>query len=149
MSAIAVEMARRGSRAHAGRARRRRAPAIRLGPSSRDLVIVSRALADLAEFLERRQESAGRGRVVLDRRVGERRAAVLTVDRERRRRDRRHPPSSAQALMEVLGFMVVPSGRPPGEPAKRRAAAPPRPKRHPRTRRPKAATGHRARRRRS
>jgi hypothetical protein len=146
MSAIAVEMARRGSRAHAGRARRRRAPAIRLGPSSRDLVIVSRALADLAEFLERRQESAGRGRVVLDRRVGERRAAALSVDEERRRRDRRQPPPSAAALMQVLGFMVVPAGTPPAEPGARRSAA--RAKRgHPPARASRDARGHRGRRR--
>ena len=122
---------------------------MRLGPSAKDLVIVSRALADLAEFLRTPQESTGRGRVVLDRRVGERRAAALSVEDERRRRDRRQPPPSAQALMEVLGFMVVPAGKPPVEPsargkAERSGRAPHAPRRAAR-----AVTGHRARRRRA
>jgi hypothetical protein len=119
---------------------------VRLGPTAKDLVIVSRALADLAEFLRGTQESAGRGRVVLDRRVGERRAAALSVDEERRRRDRRQPPPSAAALMQVLGFMVVPAGTPPAEPGARRSAA--RAKRaHPPARASRDARGHRGRRR--
>jgi hypothetical protein len=75
-----------------------------------DLVIVSRALADLADFLQSRQEASGRGRVILDRRVGDRRVEAVTVDRDRRRNDRRHPASAGEALMRVLGFSVVPSG---------------------------------------
>ena len=59
----------------------------RLGPSPSDLVIVSRALADLAEYLQPRHETAGRGRVILDRRVGERRGAAHSVKDERRRND--------------------------------------------------------------
>jgi hypothetical protein len=115
-----------------------------MGPTVKDLVIVSRALTDLAEFLKRPQESAGRGRVILDRRVGERRAAAVTVDDDRRRSDRRQPPPGAAALMQVLGFMVVPAGKPPGEPVTRRKAGPSARASHPARR---AAAGHRARRR--
>jgi hypothetical protein len=82
-----------------------------VGPSARDLVIVSRTLADLAEFLERRQESAGRGRVILDRRIGERRRAAHVVPDDRRQGDRRRGLADpAEALMRILGFMVVPAG---------------------------------------
>ena len=119
MSAIGVRMTRRGRRTPARRARPQRGSKARLGPSAKDLVIVSRALADLAEFLRTPQESTGRGHVILDRRLGERRGAALSVEDERRRRDRRQPPPSAQALMEVLGFMVVPAGKPPIEPSAR------------------------------
>jgi hypothetical protein len=147
MSAIGVGMARRGRLTPARRARQRRATRVRMGPSAKDLVIVSRALADLAEFLERPQESAGRGRVVLDRRLGERRAAALTVEEERRRSDRRQPPPGAAALMQVLGFMVVPAGKPPAGPATRRKAGPSGRSSHPTRRAPRAAPGHRTRRR--
>jgi len=110
-------------RTGAARAARGRA---RLGPAANDLVIVSRALTDLAAFLQQRQESAGRGRVVLDRRVGERRHRAHTVDDERRRSDRRRPDvDPTQALMRVLGFMVVPPGAPPARPATRAVASPP------------------------
>ena len=85
----------------------------RLGPSASDLVIVSRALADLAEYLQPRQESTGRGRVILDRRVGERRRAAERWSEDRRRSDRRRPPPSLEALMRVLGFMVVPTAARP------------------------------------
>jgi hypothetical protein len=95
----------------------------RLGPTASDLVIVSRALTDLADFLQERQESAGRGRVILDRRVGERRRSAHAVDDERRRSDRRHPDvDPTQALMRVLGFTVAPSGVPPARPAPRAGA---------------------------
>jgi len=57
----------------------------RLGPSASDLVIVSRTLSDLAEFLERRQASAGRGRVIIDRRVGERRKGDRRQGEDRRK----------------------------------------------------------------
>jgi hypothetical protein len=118
-----------------------------MGPSAKDLVIVSRALADLAEFLRRPQESAGRGRVVLDRRVGERRAATVTVDEDRRRSDRRQPPSGAAALMQVLGFMVVPAGKPPADRMARRKVGPSGRSSHPARRAARAARGHRTRRR--
>jgi hypothetical protein len=99
-----------------------------MGPSAGDLVIVSRALADLAEFLQLRQESAGRGRVLMDRRMGERRHTAHAVEQDRRQRDRRRSPSDpTQALMRVLGFMVVPSAVPPARSAShRRAKRPPR-----------------------
>jgi hypothetical protein len=97
----------------------------RLGPSASDLVIISRALTDLGEFLQRRQESAGRGRVILDRRVAERRHANDGVDPDRRRSDRRRPPADpTQALMLVLGFMVVPTAVPPPRSASRRDGQP-------------------------
>jgi hypothetical protein len=120
---------------------------VSLGPTAEDLVIVSRALADLAEFLRRPQESSGRGRVILDRRVGERRATALTVDEDRRRSDRRQPPPGAAALMQVLGFMVVPAGKPAGEPATRRKAGLSGRSSHPARRASRAAPGHRPRRR--
>ena len=134
------------------RTRRVTAPrgALRLGPSARDLVIVSRALADLGDFLQRRQESTGRGRVLLDRRLAERRRALHTVEQDLRQSDRRRPPSDpTQALMRVLGFMVVPSDMRParsaaGRDVKRTAGA-----RGARARSRQAASGHRARRRRS
>jgi len=97
-----------GRRPSSGKAAAARA---RLGPTPADLVIVSRALADLAEYLQPRQESAGRGRVILDRRVVERRRAERTVRDDRRQSDRRQPPPDpAEALMRVLGFMVIPPG---------------------------------------
>jgi hypothetical protein len=145
MSAIGVGMARRGLRPPARRARPRRGSRGRLGPSAKDLVIVSRALVDLAEFLRTPQESTGRGRVVLDRRVAERRAAAVAVDQDRRRTDRRQPPPSAEALMQVLGFMVVPAGKPPGEPVKRRSAERSR-RAHPRGRAARGVRRHRGRR---
>jgi len=106
-------------------------------------VVVSRALTDLAEFLHNRQESAGRGRVILDRRVGERRRAPRAVDEDRRQSDRRRPPSDpTEALMRVLGFMVVPTGDGAARPgAARRTHAPRAP------RRSQAAPRHRGRRR--
>jgi hypothetical protein len=85
----------------------------RVGPAAGDLVIVSRALTDLADFLRERQESAGRGRVIVDRRVGERRRLPRRVDDDRRHSDRRRAASDpTEALMRVLGFMVVPPGAP-------------------------------------
>ncbi|HEY7141961.1 MAG TPA: hypothetical protein VIE44_17840 [Methylomirabilota bacterium] len=120
---------------------------LRLGPSARDVVIVSRALADLAEFLQPRQESAGRGRVILDRRVGERRRAARAVERDRRQSDRRRPPSDpTEALMRVLGFMVIPTTpHRDGSPSRR----PTRPGRAVRGRARRPASRHRARTRRS
>jgi len=71
-------------------------------------VIISRTLTELAEFLAPRQESSGRGRVILDRRVGERRQVAQGAKPDRRRVDRRHlPVQSTEALMRVLGFAVV------------------------------------------
>ena len=119
---------------------------VRRGPSAGDLVIVNRALADLAEFLQLRQESAGRGRVIMDRRVGERRRAAHTVEQDRRQNDRRHPPSDpTEALMRVLGFMVIPTAASPaGSPNRRRVKRSVPASRVPgRTRRP--TRGHRAR----
>jgi hypothetical protein len=95
----------------------------RVGPTPSDLVIVSRALADLAEYLQPRHESAGRGRVILDRRVGERRRAAQTVKDDRRQSDRRHPPTHpAEALMRVLGFMVIPTAPGPSAASRHRGA---------------------------
>jgi hypothetical protein len=127
-----------GKTASAGKASAR----ARLGPTPSDLVIVSRALADLAEYLQPRHESAGRGRVILDRRVGERRREAHTVRDDRRQSDRRRPPTNpTEALMRVLGFMVIPTApaaasRHRG--ARRRTATPRRATR--------AARNHRARR---
>jgi hypothetical protein len=121
---------------------------VRLGPSTSDLVIVSRTLSDLAEFLERRQASAGRGRVVLDRRVAERRRRAHNVSEDRRRTDRRRdPPNPTEALMRVLGFTVTPAGVPSGSSSRRPGPSPVRATRRPH--RPVAISRHRARRRRS
>jgi hypothetical protein len=114
-----VVTARRGSSTPGRRAAKARRPRARLGPVASDLVIVSRALADLAEFLHGRQEAAGRGRVILDRRVGDRRVTAVAVEEERRRSDRRRAASDgAEALMRVLGFMIVPGAPPPAGPAR-------------------------------
>jgi len=119
----------------------------RLGPSPSDLVIVSRALADLAEYLQPRHETTGRGRVILDRRVGERRRAAHSVKDERRRNDRRQPPENpTEALMRVLGFMVIPTAPAPSAASRHRGA--PRRTATPR-RAAQAARNHRARRRRA
>jgi hypothetical protein len=140
-------MAPRSDRARAGHAKPRRLARARLGPSARDLVIFSRALTDLAEFLQRRQESTGRGRVIVDRREGERRRAPRVMEQDRRRSDRRRPsPEACAALMRVLGFMVIPTA---GSTNGRRPSGGPRPARAPgrvaRSRGP--ASDHRARRR--
>jgi hypothetical protein len=104
--ALAMAARAHGKSASAGKASAR----ARLGPTPSDLVIVSRALADLADYLQPRHESAGRGRVILDRRVGERRREAHTIKDDRRQSDRRHPPTDpAEALMRVLGFMVIPT----------------------------------------
>jgi hypothetical protein len=73
------------------------------------VIVLAPEQGALYEFLKPRQEKARRGRVVLERRVGERRrAAGSPVGRERRRRERRAAtPVSAHALMSVLGFMVL------------------------------------------
>ena len=85
---------------------------VRSGPSPEDLVIVSLALADLAEFLRVPQETSGRGQVILDRRVSERRHAAHLAAQDRRQGDRRRPPANpTDALMRVLGFTVVPATR--------------------------------------
>jgi hypothetical protein len=72
-------------------------------------VIVSLALAELADFLRVPQETSGRGQVILDRRVSERRHAAHLVAQDRRQGDRRRPPANpTDVLMRVLGFTVVP-----------------------------------------
>jgi hypothetical protein len=87
---------------------------VRLGPSPEDLVIVSLALAELAEFLRVPQETSGRGQVILDRRVSERRRAARLVPQDRRQGDRRRPPANpTDALMRVLDFTVVCATRAP------------------------------------
>jgi hypothetical protein len=71
-------------------------------------VIISRTLSELAEFLAPRHESARRGRVILDRRIGERRRVAEGAKPDRRGNDRRQlPVHSTEALMRVLGFAVV------------------------------------------
>jgi hypothetical protein len=119
-----LAMASRGGRTRRAPASTRRRSRARVGPVASDLVIVSRTLADLADFLQGRQEAAGRGRVILDRREGDRRVASTTVERDRRRQSDRRlaAPVGAEALMRVLGFTVVPSAAPPGATAPRPAA---------------------------
>jgi hypothetical protein len=108
-----------GKTANAGKASAR----ARLGPTPSDLVIVSRALADLAEYLQPRHETSGRGRVILDRRVGERRREAHRVRDDRRQSDRRRPPTDpTEALMRVLGFMVIPTASTPSGASRHRVA---------------------------
>ena len=116
-----------GPRTVGKRTRTVKKPAVRarLGPAAGDLVIVSRAMADLAQYLGPRQESSGRGQVILDRRIEERRRAAHTVDRDRRQSDRRRPPANpTEALMRVLGFTVIPTAATPAERSSRRNAKP-------------------------
>jgi hypothetical protein len=118
----------------------------RLGPATSDLVVINRALADLAEFLQLRQEAAGRGRVILDRRVGERRYAAHMVNQDRRQSDRRRPPlSSAEALMRVLGFIVIPTAAPPAGPPSLRGMKRPVPASRTLDKSRRATRGHRTR----
>ena len=109
-----------------------------MGPAAGDLVIISRTLAELAEFLQERQASTGRGEVILDRRVGDRRVATVSVPDNRRRSDRRRPPpESTEALLRVLGFAIVPrpaaatngARRPAVKPGRRVGRAPARARR--------------------
>src|SRR4029453_10076369 len=86
-------MAPRHGRPSARHAAARPRARVRLGPSAKDLVIISRALTELAEFLEPRQQSAGRGRVVLDRRLVERRQTLQAARPDRPGDDRRQPPT--------------------------------------------------------
>jgi hypothetical protein len=117
----------------------------RLGPAAGDLVIVSRAMADLAQYLEPRQESSGRGRVILDRRVEERRRAAHTVEQDRRQSDRRRPPANpTEALMRVLGFTVIPTAAAPAERSSRQRAKPATPASRAPGRSRQAARGRRA-----
>jgi hypothetical protein len=117
----------------------------RLGPSAGDLVIVSRAMADLAQYLQPRQESSGRGRVILDRRLEERRRAARTVEQDRRQSDRRRPPANpTEALMRVLGFTVIPTAAAPARPSSRRRATPAVPASHAPGKSRQAARRHRA-----
>jgi hypothetical protein len=130
-----------GKTASAGKASAR----ARVGPTPSDLVIVSRALVDLAEYLQPRHESAGRGRVILDRRIGERRRAAHSVKDDRRHNDRRRPPTDpTEALMRVLGFMVIPTAPAASAAARHRGGR--RPKPAPR-RTARASGNHRPRRR--
>lgn len=73
------------------------------------VIVVSRDSSSLYEGLKPRQEASGTDRVILDRRVGERRrSAEAGRESERRQQDRRAPALPAeQALMRVLGFMVL------------------------------------------
>jgi hypothetical protein len=72
------------------------------------IIVLAKDQGSLYEFLKERQESAGKGRVVLDRRVAERRRASAPVPVDRRGGDRRAPiPDAARALMSVLGFAVL------------------------------------------
>jgi hypothetical protein len=107
----------------------------------RTIIVLAKDQGSLYEFLKERQEAAGKGRVVLDQRVGERRRGTAPVNAERRRADRRAPvPDAARALMSVLGFAVLHPGdgaTPTRGPA---PSAPSRGTRHPRLRK----TGTRA-----
>jgi hypothetical protein len=77
------------------------------------LIIVSRDHASLYRSLKPAQESNGRDRVILDRRVAERRQDDgLPPGPERRQAERRAPVSDADvALMRVLGFSVLDTDR--------------------------------------
>ena len=106
------------------------APGLVLRPTTSSSSAVS--LADLAEFLQERQASAGRGRVILDRRVGDRRVVTVSVRDDRRQNDRRHTASGApRPSCRCWGSRSSAHGT-SGDPGPRRAA-----------RRPRAPRGHR------
>lgn len=88
--------------------RRRRSDRPRRRGRPAPVIVLARDQAGLYEFLKERQEAAGKGRVILDRRLADRRRTATPVTRERRREDRRAPvPDAARALMSVLGFAVL------------------------------------------
>jgi hypothetical protein len=73
------------------------------------LIILSRDHPELYRSLKPAQEANGRDRLILDRRVAERRQGVGPPRRpDRRKGERRAPVTDAdRALMLVLGFMVI------------------------------------------
>jgi hypothetical protein len=73
------------------------------------LIIVSREHGDFYRSLQPAQEATGRDRVILDRRVADRRQGNgPPPGPERRRAERRAPMTEAErALMRVLGFAVI------------------------------------------
>jgi hypothetical protein len=73
------------------------------------VIVISRDHATFYEAIKARQESSGRDRVFLDRRVNEPRRLVNSGwTPDRRQRDRRASVSpSERALVSVLGFMVL------------------------------------------
>jgi len=77
----------------------------------RQLVIVARNRGHLFEYLERAFAGNETIRVVLDRRVGERRGHSGPSDVERRHGDRRSP-RKIDGLLSAVGWVVVPLGVP-------------------------------------
>ena len=77
----------------------------------RQLVIVARNRRHLFEYLERAFVGNETIRVVLDRRVGERRGHSGPSDVERRHGDRRSP-RKIDGLLSAVGWVVVPLGVP-------------------------------------
>lgn len=73
------------------------------------LIIVSRDHPGFYQSLKPAQETNGRDRVILDRRVADRRRTSMAVPLlERRKQQRRARVSDAErALMSVLGFTVL------------------------------------------
>lgn len=73
------------------------------------LIVLGRDQVSFYEFLKPRQERDGKTRVLLDRRIADRRGAAANGRvNERRAGDRRVPTSdAARAAMSVLGFIIL------------------------------------------
>jgi hypothetical protein len=73
------------------------------------IIVVAPELSGFYEFVKPRQEAEyGSLVVLLDRRQRERRQASTGLEPDRRRADRRAPPSEpARAQLAVLGFTVL------------------------------------------
>ncbi|HSE95932.1 MAG TPA: hypothetical protein VLD61_08570 [Methylomirabilota bacterium] len=81
------------------------------------LMVVRRDRADLFANLKRAFPDNGSIEPILDRRLAERRAHRVGVERERRRRSRRRrPPNRDLTLWEAAGFRLVELTRSPAEP---------------------------------
>ena len=74
---------------------------------ARQLVIVAREHPDLYVYLRERFASEVQAEVLLDRRVGQRRAEQVPVPSERRRQDRRARPD-VDALLRSRSHVIVP-----------------------------------------
>ena len=81
-------------------------PALATGPGAPALLIVSTERPDLYDYLRQRIEADATGRVIVDRRLGERRRGSKGHEPERRQADRRLRPG-VEPELKRLGFAIV------------------------------------------